>query len=147
MMMMMMVVVMMMMTRYHGDKEKTQVAAFTVLSTSPSLLSVITRAVPGDADYNHGNDDDNDNDDTDDNNDLVTTRDGLGDDHGNDDTDDDKAWKGWDLLLLRRSLFLFPGAYFLKKIPAPLSRRFLSEEGPNHETIIGMSYVHDIESN
>ena len=57
-----MVVVMMMtmmMTRYHGDKEKTQVGAFTVLSTYLWLLSVITRDVPGDADGNQGKGDDN----------------------------------------------------------------------------------------
>ena len=45
-----MVVMMMMTTRCHGAKEKTRMAAFTVLSTSHWLLSVITRDGPG-ADY------------------------------------------------------------------------------------------------
>ena len=79
MMMLVVVVVMtMMMTRYHDDKEKMQVGAFTVLSTYLWLLSVITRDVPGDADGNQGNDDQNgfehDYDDNNDNDNSVTTR-------------------------------------------------------------------------
>ena len=62
-----MVVMMIMTTRCHGAKEKTRMAAFTVLSTSLSLLSVITRDVPG------GDTEDNDGD--------------IGDD--TDDADDD----------------------------------------------------------
>ena len=48
MMMMMMMMTVMVVARYHGDREKTEVDAFTVPSMSPWPLSVITREDPGD---------------------------------------------------------------------------------------------------
>ena len=43
-----MMVTVMVMARYHGDREKTEVDAFTVPSMSAWPLSVITREDPGD---------------------------------------------------------------------------------------------------